>query len=71
MLVDTNILIDVLEDDPQWANWSIKQLQVQSIVHKHRVVRSTASERVNRALAERIWASLHGLEQAAGVQEQG
>lgn len=34
MLVDTNILIDVLEDDPQWANWSIKQLQVQSMVHK-------------------------------------
>jgi len=34
MLVDTNILIDVLEDDPQWANWSIKQLQAQSIVHK-------------------------------------
>jgi excinuclease ABC subunit C len=28
-------------------------------------------EGVNRALAERIWASLHGLEQAGGVQEQG
>ena len=34
MLVDTNILIDVLEDDPQWADWSIKQLQEQSMVHK-------------------------------------
>jgi excinuclease ABC subunit C len=28
-------------------------------------------EGVNRALAERIWASLHGLEQAGGVREQG
>ena len=34
MLVDTNILIDVLEDDPQWADWSIKQLQAQSMIHK-------------------------------------
>ncbi len=34
MLVDTNVLIDVLEDDPEWANWSIAQLQAQSMVHK-------------------------------------
>jgi predicted nucleic acid-binding protein len=34
MLVDTNILIDVLGDDPEWANWSISQLQAQSMVHK-------------------------------------
>ena len=34
MLVDTNVLIDVLADDPDWANWSIAQLQVQSMVHK-------------------------------------
>lgn len=33
MLVDTNVLIDVLEDDPQWAAWSIAQLQAQSKVH--------------------------------------
>lgn len=34
MLVDTNILIDVLENDPEWADWSIAQLQAQSRVHR-------------------------------------
>jgi len=33
LLVDTNVLIDVLEDDPQWADWSIQQLRAQSKVH--------------------------------------
>ena len=33
LLVDTNILIDVLEDDPEWADWSIAQLRAQSKVH--------------------------------------
>ncbi len=27
VLVDTNVLIDVLTDDPQWAEWSIARLQ--------------------------------------------
>ncbi len=27
VLVDTNVLVDVLTDDPQWASWSIAQLQ--------------------------------------------
>ncbi|OGV69830.1 MAG: DNA-binding protein [Lentisphaerae bacterium RIFOXYB12_FULL_65_16] len=26
VLVDTNIIIDVVTDDPDWANWSIRQL---------------------------------------------
>jgi predicted nucleic acid-binding protein len=30
VLVDTNVLIDVLTDDPQWATWSITQLQSHS-----------------------------------------
>ncbi len=34
MLVDTNVLVDVLEDDPEWADWSITQLQAQSRVHR-------------------------------------
>lgn len=34
MLVDTNVLVDVLEDDPQWADWSIGQLRTQSRVHR-------------------------------------
>jgi hypothetical protein len=33
LLVDTNVLVDVLEDDPQWAGWSIAQLRAQSQVN--------------------------------------
>ena len=34
LLVDTNILLDVLQDDPQWAEWSIGQLRAQSQIHE-------------------------------------
>ena len=34
ILVDTNVLIDVLEDDAQWATWSIAQLRAQSKIHE-------------------------------------
>lgn len=34
VLVDTNVLVDVLQDDPQWAEWSIGQLRAQASVHK-------------------------------------
>ena len=34
MLVDTNVLIDVLEDDPVWADWSISALRRQAQVHR-------------------------------------
>ena len=33
VLVDTNVLVDVLQDDPQWAEWSIGQLRAQSQIH--------------------------------------
>lgn len=33
LLVDTNVLVDVLEDDPRWADWSIEQLRAQSKIH--------------------------------------
>ena len=33
LLVDTNVLVDVLQDDPQWADWSIGQLRAQASVH--------------------------------------
>lgn len=33
LLVDTNVLVDVLEDDPEWAEWSLSQLRAQSKVH--------------------------------------
>ncbi len=34
LLVDTNILVDVLQDDPQWASWSIGQLRAQASIHQ-------------------------------------
>lgn len=30
ILVDTNVLVDVLTDDPRWAEWSITQLDQNS-----------------------------------------
>ncbi|MEO5734659.1 MAG: hypothetical protein ABIN96_15845 [Rubrivivax sp.] len=30
ILVDTNILLDVLQDDPEWAPWSIARLRAQA-----------------------------------------
>ena len=34
LIVDTNVLVDVLEDDPDWADWSIGQLRAQAQVHE-------------------------------------
>ncbi len=33
VLVDTNVLVDVLQDDPQWAHWSQAQMRAQARVH--------------------------------------
>lgn len=33
LLVDTNVLVDVLENDPDWAEWSLHQLRAQAQVH--------------------------------------
>ena len=34
LLVDTNVLVDVLQDDPQWADWSIGQMRAQARIHE-------------------------------------
>lgn len=34
LLVDTNVLVDVLQDDQQWADWSIGQLRAQSQIEE-------------------------------------
>ena len=34
LLVDTNVLVDVVQDDPQWADGSIRQLRAQSKLHE-------------------------------------
>jgi predicted nucleic acid-binding protein len=33
LLVDTNVLVDVLQNDQQWADWSIAQLRAQAKLH--------------------------------------
>lgn len=34
ILVDTNVLVDVLQDDPTWFEWSAAQMRSLSIVHR-------------------------------------
>jgi predicted nucleic acid-binding protein len=34
MLVDTNVLVDVLTNDPTWAEWSISQLRAQAQIYR-------------------------------------
>jgi hypothetical protein len=34
MLVDTNVLVDVFENDPEWADWSVAQLRAQAQIHR-------------------------------------
>jgi len=34
LLVDTNVLVDILQDDPHWADWSVRQLRAQAQVHE-------------------------------------
>jgi hypothetical protein len=34
VLVDTNVLVDVLERDPQWWKWSLGQMQTLSAAHQ-------------------------------------
>lgn len=31
ILVDTNVLLDVLQDDPAWADWSLRQLEMAAL----------------------------------------
>ena len=34
LLVDTNVIVDVLDDDPNWYPWSSAQMRGQSRVHR-------------------------------------
>ena len=34
ILVDTNILLDVLQDDPQWAGWSQGQMEAAALADR-------------------------------------
>ena len=34
ILVDTNVLVDLLEDDPEWADWSTARMRELSFNHE-------------------------------------
>jgi uncharacterized protein with PIN domain len=34
VIVDTNVLVDVLGDDPDWADWSIARMRELSSIHE-------------------------------------
>jgi predicted nucleic acid-binding protein len=34
LLVDTNVLVDVLQNDAEWADWSIAQMRAQAAIHQ-------------------------------------
>ena len=34
ILVDTNVLLDVLQDDPVWAEWSLSQLESATVADR-------------------------------------
>jgi predicted nucleic acid-binding protein len=34
LLIDTNILVDVIDEESAWTEWSIRQLRYQSRVHE-------------------------------------
>lgn len=48
LLVDTNVLVDVLQDDPQWADGSVAQLRAQARLHA-RVIKRSRSWHLERA----------------------
>ena len=34
MLVDTNVIVDIVENDLDWAEWSINQIRAQAQIHR-------------------------------------
>ncbi|MBW9064471.1 type II toxin-antitoxin system VapC family toxin [Rhizobium herbae] len=60
-LIDTNVLLDVATDDPDWADWSIEQLEaaalrgpllINDVVYAELAVRYERIERLEAFLAE-------------------
>lgn len=60
LLVDTNVLIDVLEDDPEWAEWSLTQLRhraqltqlaINSIIYAELSIAFSRMEELDASLA--------------------
>lgn len=60
LLVDTNVLIDVLENDPEWSAWSLRQLRyraqlsplaINPIIYAELSIAFSTVERLDEALA--------------------
>jgi predicted nucleic acid-binding protein len=34
VIVDTNVLVDVLQDDPDWADWSVSRMRELAKIHE-------------------------------------
>ena len=62
LLVDTNILVDVLENDPAWVEWSLQQLRAQAQIHTLMINPIIYAElSLTFATAEALDATLDGL----------
>jgi predicted nucleic acid-binding protein len=60
-LIDTNVLLDILADDPRWSEWSLRQLAkraamgpaiINEIVYAEMSARMESQAEVERALAD-------------------
>lgn len=60
-LIDTNVLLDLVTDDPDWADWSIEQLEaaalrgpllINDVIYAELAVRYEHIERLEAFLAE-------------------
>jgi predicted nucleic acid-binding protein len=61
VLVDTNVLVDLLEDDPDWADWSVERMRelsnhheliINPIVYAELSLTFAAVEDLDEAIAE-------------------
>jgi hypothetical protein len=50
LLVDTKILVDLLQDDTPWANWSIGQLPAQASIHQ-RIINPVIGAETSRSFS--------------------
>ena len=67
-LVDTNVLLDVVTNDPNWADWSIAQLEAASLVGPlliNDVIYAELAVRYERIEALEVFIEEAGLEMVA------
>jgi len=52
LLVDTNVLLDLVENDPQWASWSIQQLDKAALRYPALAINSIVYAELSIAFAK-------------------